>query len=189
MQMRITFDQVRERFEKWDKTKLKAELKELSHFINRQVFNQIPSISAVAGITAGTWVASTFTTSPIKGFLSSWGILNGGTHVVSAGTYSFLSVFLPVIATGSTAYTVQKALKTYRGMQLEMNKVKVAGLDKEVQAELQGKLALLEKATEAGIITSGEYQTKKANLYQSYSRECSSKLEELVITKLSSKIQ
>jgi hypothetical protein len=65
-------------------------------YIKKQMFSQIPGVSAIGGIFVGYWVASTFTNSPIKGFLSSVGIMKGGTHVVSNTTYKLLSVFLPL---------------------------------------------------------------------------------------------
>mgnify|MGYP000261964463 CR=1 FL=1 len=151
--------------------------------MNKQLFSQIPGVSAIAGILVGSWVASTFTNSPVKGFLSSVGLMKGGTHVVSTTTYRFLSVFLPVTATAITAYAVQKALKQYRKKRLERNMASVAQLGQEVQAELRGKMSILGKAREAGLISDSEYQTKTANLYQSYCRS-SSKIEEIIIKKL-----
>ncbi len=171
-------------FEKWDKARLAKELRELFYFINKQVFKQIPSISAVGGILVGAWVSSTFTTSRVKGTLASFGVIKGGTHVVSPGTYRFLSIFLPIITAGITAYVIQKTLKTYREKQLDRNMARVASLGQEVQAEVRERLTLLEKAKEAGLLSAGEYQTKRANLYQAYSKALPSKIEEFIIKKL-----
>ncbi len=171
-------------FWEWDRAKIISESKELLNFINRQVFNQIPSVSAVIGLLAGAWVSSTFTTSPLKGQLASWGLIKGGRHVISSGSYKLLSIVLPILAIGVTAYVVQKALKVFRGRQLERNMAKAAQLGKEVQAELQGKLTLLEKAREAGLVSEGEYSTKRANLYHAYSRILPPKIEEFIIRKL-----
>lgn len=172
------------RFEKWDKARFVKESRELLYFINRQVFNQIPSVSAIGGILIGAWVSSTFTTSQIKGTLASLGLIKGASHVVSSAKYRFLSIFLPVLAAGITAFVIQKTLKAYREKQLEMNMAKVAGLGKEIQAELREKLTLLEKAEKAGLLSAGEYETKKANLYQTYSKTPASKIEEFIIKKL-----
>jgi hypothetical protein len=84
--------------EQLDKAKLAKELGELFYYINKRVFSQIPGVSAIAGLLVGSWVASTFTTSRLKGFLASWGLIKGGTRVVSTTTYSFLSISLPILA-------------------------------------------------------------------------------------------
>lgn len=173
-------------FEKMDKAKLAQELRELFHYINKQVFSQIPGVSAIAGLLVGSWVASTFTTSRFKGFLASWGLIKGGTRVVSTTTYSFLSISLPILAAALTAYIVQKAMKTYREKQLKRNMAWVAQLGKEVQAEIQEKLNILEKAKEAGLVSASEYCTKKSNLYQAYSRTYPFKFQEFLIKKLTS---
>ncbi len=167
-----------------DRAKLAKELKEIAYHVNRQLFSQIPGVSAIAGLLAGSWVASTFTNSPIKGYLSSFGLMKGGTHVVSTTTYRFLSVFLPILATAITAYVVQKALKIYRERQLARNMAHAAQLGQEVQSELQDKMRLLEKAKAAGLISDNEHQIKVANLYQSYSRTYHSPIEAMIIKKL-----
>lgn len=170
---------------KMDKAKLTKEFRELAYYINKQFFGQIPSISAIAGLLVGSWVASTYTSSPLKGFLASWGLMKGGTRVVSSTTYRFLSVFLPIFATAVTAYIVQKALKNYREKRLERDMAWVAKLGKEVQSEVQEKMNILDKAEKAGLISESEYQTKKATLYQSYSRTYPSKIGEFLINKIS----
>jgi len=114
--------------EKMDKDRLAKELGELFFYINRQVFSQIPGVSAIAGLLVGSWVASTFTTSPLKGFLASWGLIKGGTRVVSTTTYSLLSISLPILGAGFTAYIVQKAMKAFRERQLRRNMAGVAQL-------------------------------------------------------------
>lgn len=172
------------RLEKMDKTALARESRELLFYINRQAFRQIPSLSAIGGILVGAWVSSTFTTSPVKGALAEFGIVKGGRHVVSSTTYALLSVILPIFSAAVTAYLIQKTLKHYRRKQLERNIVKVSGLAPEIRTGLNGKLELLEKAREAGIVSESEYHTKKAALYQSFTRRSSSKIEELVIDKL-----
>lgn len=169
-----------------DRVKLAKELKEIAYHMNKQLFSQIPSVSAIVGILVGSWVASTFTNSPIKGYLSSWGLMKGGTHVVSTTTYRFLSVVLPILVTAITAYIVQKALRTYREKRLEENMAHVAQLGQKVQAELGDKMSILDKAKEAGLISENEYQTKMANLYQSCSRNYRSKIEAIIIKKLES---
>ena len=170
---------------KMDKAKLAKESKELAYYINKQVFSQIPSVSAIAGLVVGSWVVSTFTDSPLRGFLASWGLMKGGTHVVSSTTYKFLSVFLPIVATAVTAYLVQKALKTYRERRLLRDMDLVAQLGNEIQTELRDKMDILDRAREAGLISAGEFHTKKASLYQSYARTQTSKIEEFLINKIS----
>ncbi len=169
-----------------DRIRLAQEFKEIAYHMNKQLFSQIPGVSAIVGILVGSWVASTFTNSPIKGYLSSWGLMKGGTHVVSTTTYRFLSVVLPIIVTAIAAYIVQKALKTYREMRLERNMAHVAQLGQEIQSELRDKMSILDKAKEAGLISEKEYQTKMANLYQAYSRNDHSGIEEIIIKKLES---
>jgi hypothetical protein len=172
------------RLKRWDKKKIVQERKEIGRYLLKQLFNQIPGTSAVAALLIGGWIASTFTTSPIKATLASWGLMKGGTRVVSDGTYKFLSVFLPLFAAGTTAYSVQKLLKYFREKEMERNKVLVAQLDRSLQAALETKLNLLEKAKEAGLLSESEYFTKKANLYQTYSRKLPEKIRELIINKL-----
>lgn len=167
----------------------KNEFKEFLYFLNRQVFNQIPSVSALAGVLAGAWVVSTFTASPIKGTLAEWGLIKGGTHVVSSGTYKFLSFALPIAAASVTVYVVQKALKAFREMQIELGESRATRLSEEKRAELQGKLTALEAAREAGILSWNEYRTKMANIYQPYVKKPGSKIEELIISKVTAKIQ
>lgn len=167
----------------------KNEFKEFLYFLNRQVFNQIPSVSALAGVLAGAWVVSTFTASPIKGTLAEWGLIKGGTHVVSSGTYKFLSIALPIAAASVTAYVVQKALKAFREMQIELGESRATRLSEEKRTELQGKLIALEAAREAGILSWNEYRTKMANIYQPYVKKPGSKVEELIISKVTAKIQ
>src|SRR5512139_4228374 len=95
----------------WNRTRVLKEGKELSAFLARQAFNQIPGMSAVAALIVGAWVASTFTTSPFKAFMARWGLMKGGRHVVSGGTYRFLSLVLPIFVAAVTAYAVSKILK------------------------------------------------------------------------------
>ncbi len=165
----------------WDR-----ELRELAYQVKKQLFSQIPGVSAIAGILVGSWVAGTFTSSPVKGFLSSVGLMKGGTHVVSSTTYRFLSVVLPVLAVALTAYLVQKGMKAYREKQLEKNKAYVALLKEKVQAELQEKMGLLDKVRAAGLLSDSEHRTKVANLYQAYVRSDRTKLEEILINKIES---
>jgi len=105
-----------------DRAAWSRELRELAFHVKKQLFSQIPGVSAIAGILVGSWVAGTFTNSPVKGLLSSWGLMKGGTHVVSTATYRLLSFALPILATVLTAYGVQKAMKAYREEQLERNR-------------------------------------------------------------------
>lgn len=172
------------RVKKWDKKKIAQERKEIGRYLLKQLFNQIPGASAVAALLVGGWVASTFTTSPITATLASWGLMKGGTRVVSGGTYKFLSVLLPLFAAGTTAYSVQKMLRYFREREMARNILLVAQLSGEARAALQAKLDLLEKTREAGLLSESEYFTKKANLYQTYSRIVPEKIRDLIISKL-----
>jgi hypothetical protein len=172
--------------EKMGTVRLAKELGELFRYISQQIFNQVPGVSAIAGLLVGSWVASTFTTSRFKGFLASWGIIKGGSRVVSTSTYSFLSIALPILAAAITAYIVQKVMKGYRQKQLYKNKALVAQLGIAIQSEIGEKLIILEKAKEIGILSESEFHTKRANLYQTYARPFPFKLEDFLIKKLSS---
>ena len=77
-------------------------------------------------------------------------------------------------------------MKAFREKQLKRNMARVAQLGEDIQSELWEKLSILEKAKEAGLISASEYCTKKADLYQSYSRTYLFKFEEFLIKKLSS---
>jgi hypothetical protein len=158
----------------------------LSAFLARQAFNQIPGLSAVAALIVGSWVASTFTTSPFRAFMARWGLMKGARHVVSGGTYRFLSIVLPILVAAVTAYAVSKILKVVREQQMRKNMIRVSQLGEEVQALVHDRLVLLEKAKEAGLISDGEYLTKKANLYNEYARTPSSQIKDLLIGKLAS---
>lgn len=167
----------------------KNEFKEFLGFLNRQLFNQIPSVSALAGILAGAWVVSTFTASPMKGALAEWGVIKGGTHVVSSSMYKFLSFALPLAAASFTAYCVQKGLKTLREMKIEVGMLRATALPEDRRAELNRKLAVLENAKAEGILSWNEYRTKMAEVYQQFVSKPGSKVEELIVSKVTAKIQ
>jgi hypothetical protein len=167
-----------------DRAMLASELREFTYHAKKVLFSQIPGVSAIVGLVVGSWVAGTFTSSPLRGFLSSHGFMKGGTHVVSSTTYSFLSVVLPVLAIALTAYVVQKAMKAYREKRLQRNMTCVPQLKEEVQAELRAKRDILDKAREAGLLSESEHRTKMAALYQSYFRSDLSKIEDIIINKI-----
>jgi len=145
----------------WDRTRLLKEGKELSAFLARQSFNQIPGTSAVAALIVGWWVASTFTTSPIRAFMARWGLMKGGRHVVSGSAYRFLSIVLPILVAAVTAYAVGKILKVVRERQMQKNMIRVSQLGEEVQALVNDRLAILEKAKEAGLLSDGSTSRKR----------------------------
>lgn len=169
---------------KWGRGRFIKEFKEFSQQLLKQIYNQIPGVSAIAGLIAGGWIGSTFTTSPFTAALASWGIIEGGRHVVSGTTYKFLSVVIPLLAAGLTAYAVQKLLKTFRTRQMETNIAIIENSSQEIREILAEKLIILEKARDAGILSQREYFTKKANLYQTYSRILPEQIKELLINKL-----
>ena len=162
---------------------LKCEAREFWHHASRQVFAQIPGVSAFAALSAGSWVSSRYTTSPWKATLAQWGIIKGGKHLISTEAYSFLSVALPLAVAALTAYLVHKLLKRLRELQLQRDMAAVAALGPEVQALVRERLELLDRAKEAGLLTASEYLTKKANLYADYSR-IPAKVHEMIISKL-----
>src|SRR3972149_7572985 len=94
-----------------DRTRLLKEGKELSAFLARQAFHQIPGMSAVAALIAGWWAASTFTTSPFRAFMARWGLMKGGRHVVSGRTHRLLPLVLPSLVSAGAAYAGRKDLK------------------------------------------------------------------------------
>ncbi len=171
------------RLRQWDKSKTTKEFRELSRSLASQALNQIPGVSALAALLAGAWVAATFTTSPIKAALVEWGLIDGGRHVVSGHTFQFLSVFLPLTVAGVTAYLVQKLLKRFRARQMDTHMALAAQLSRELRRSLQDKLAILDQAKEAGLISAGEYLTKKASLYRAYARMRSAQIEDFIIHK------
>jgi hypothetical protein len=168
----------------WDRAKMLKEGKELSQVLSRQILNRIPGVSAVAGLIVGAWVASTFTTSPIRATLARWGLMEGGRHVVSGPMYKFLSVVLPLLVAAVAAYVVQKVMKNHREQRMQQDIVEVSKLGKDVQAVVNENLGILEKARDAGLLSPGEYLTKKANLYATFSRPLSPQIRDLLISKL-----
>lgn len=165
--------------------KLPSEAQELGRHFLRQVFNQIPAVSAAVGIFAGTWVASTFTTSPWKATLARLGVMKGGTRVVSGPTYKFLSTVLPMLAVAVTAWLVQKALRRYRELQLQRDMEDVAARTGEVQAAVAERMVVLEKAASLGLLSSSEFATKKADLYARHARRLPANVHKLIISKIS----
>src|SRR3972149_11616172 len=107
-----------------DRTRLLKEGKELSAFLARQAFHQIPGMSAVAALIAGWWVASTFTTSPFRAFMARWGLMEGGRHVVSGSTYRLLSIVLPILVAAGTPSAGSKILQVGRDQQKQKNMIR-----------------------------------------------------------------
>jgi len=174
-----------EKLKQVDREMLAKEAKEMSRFLVSQLYKQIPGVSGITAMMVGAWVASTFTTSPWRAALSRWGLMKGGKHYVSGWTYNILSVGLPILTAAATAYLVQKLLKQYREKQMERNIVKVSHMGKEVQSLVNERLAILEKAREADLLSLSEYHTKKAVMYASYSRILPEQVESLIVNKLS----
>jgi hypothetical protein len=74
----------------------------------------LPRASALAGLAAGWWVASTYTDSHLRSIMNTVGIGKGGTHVVSGSTYKAMSFWLPILAAAICAYLgdrVARAIK------------------------------------------------------------------------------
>ena len=171
-----------------DMNRLSGESKELLSFVTKHLFNKVPSMSAMAGILMGAWVSSNFTTPPVRSMMALFGIVNhgAGAEVASPLAYGLLSVFLPLFSAASTIYLVQKALKSYRKRQLAKYAEAATLIDREKLSELSSKLALLEEAKNTGLLTTGEYETKIAVLYQSYAGTLPSGVEEFIVKKLTS---
>lgn len=145
-----------------------AELKELALTINKQFFGQIPGVSALTGLAAGAWVASTFTTSSFRGALAHWGLTSGPSIVVSENTYRVLAVAMPVLATAIVMYVVQKLLHAYREWRLASDMRRIDAMNESVRCEVGFCMALLDQAREVKLLSAGEHHTKKCELYQSF---------------------
>lgn len=169
----------------FDRSRAVSESLELARYVFRQVFNQIPGVSAAVGLMVGAWVASTFTVSPWKAALASWGLIPGGRHLVSGSTYRFLSVALPLLSMGVTAYLVQKFLKGYRRRKLERDKDIVAVMGPKARQEVEERLAVLDEAARLGLLSPAEHLTKTCELYAGYSRVLPKKVGEMLWSKLS----
>jgi hypothetical protein len=169
-----------------DMNRLSGESRELMSFMTKQLFNKVPSVSALAGILMGTWVSSAFATSPIRSMMDLIGITGQGAYIASPLAYSLLSVFLPLFAAASTIYFAQKALKSYRKRQIRKYIEAASHLDREKLSELKTKLAFLEEARNTGLLTSGEYEVKLAVLYQGYAGTLPSSVGEFIVKKLTS---
>ena len=75
----------------------------------------VPKASALAGLAAGWWVASTYTDSHLKGIMNSFGIGKGGTHVVSGTMYKAMSFWLPILAAAVCAYLGNRIARAFKG--------------------------------------------------------------------------
>lgn len=64
----------------------------------------VPRASALAGLAAGWWVASTYTDSHLRSIVNTVGLGKGGTHVVSGMTYKAMNFWLPILAAALCAY-------------------------------------------------------------------------------------
>jgi len=73
-----------------------------------------PRVSALAGLAAGWWVATTYTDSHLRSIMSSVGIGRGGTHVVSGTTYKAMSFWLPILAAATCAYLGDRLARAIR---------------------------------------------------------------------------
>jgi hypothetical protein len=83
----------------------RVEAGSLGRAVGKQLHGQLfPRASALAGMAAGWWVASTYTDSHVRSVLRSVGIGSGGTRVVSGETYRAMSFWLPILAAGLCAY-------------------------------------------------------------------------------------
>jgi len=171
-----------------DVARLSGESRELMSFFAKHLSNKVPSASGLAGILAGAWVSSAFSTPPARSMMALLGIIENGrsASVASPLSYSLLSVFLPVFAAAATIYGAQKVLKAYRGKQLARYSEAASMLDPGQLSELKSKLALLEAARGKELLSKGEYETKLAVLYKGYTGRLPSGVEEFIVRKLTS---
>ena len=103
-----------EPFPRWMKA-LAHEGRALAGACWRQLHTQLaPRVSALAGLAAGWWVASTYTDSQLRSTLRSLGIGRGGTHVVDSTTYRAMSFWLPIIAAATCAYLGDRLARAVR---------------------------------------------------------------------------
>ena len=94
---------------------LADEGRELGTAVGRQLHSRLaPRASALAGLAAGWWVASTYTDSHLRSIMSSVGIGRGGTHVVSGTTYKAMSFWLPILAAATCAYLGDRLARAVR---------------------------------------------------------------------------
>jgi hypothetical protein len=91
------------------------ESREFSTAVWQQLRGKLlPRASALAGLAAGWWVASTYTDSHLRSIMNTVGLGRGGTHVVSGSTYKAMSFWLPILAAAICAYLgdrVARAIK------------------------------------------------------------------------------
>lgn len=94
---------------------LAREGRELGTAVWQQLHGKLmPKASALAGLAAGWWVASTYTDSHLKSIMSSVGIGKGGTHVVSGTMYKAMSFWLPILAAAVCAYLGARLARAFR---------------------------------------------------------------------------
>lgn len=81
------------------------EVAAFSKPLAREVRGQLlPRVPALAGLTVGWWVASTFTDSQLSATLHSLGIGSGPRRAVSSGTLRALSFWLPILVAALCSY-------------------------------------------------------------------------------------
>lgn len=74
----------------------------------------VPRVSALAGLAAGWWIASTYTDSHLRSIVNSIGIGHGGTNVVSGTTYKAMSFWIPLLAAAICAYLGDRLARAFR---------------------------------------------------------------------------
>ena len=74
----------------------------------------LPRASALAGLAAGWWVASTYTDSHLRSIMNTVGLGRGGTHVVSGSTYKAMSFWFPILAAAICAYLGDRLARRIR---------------------------------------------------------------------------
>lgn len=94
---------------------LAREGRELGSAVLEQVRGKlVPRASALAGMAAGWWVASTYTDSHLKSIMNTVGIGKGGTRVVSGTMYKAMNFWLPILAAAVCAYLGDRLAREIR---------------------------------------------------------------------------
>ena len=74
----------------------------------------VPRASALAGLAAGWWIASTYTDSHLRSMVNAIGIGRGGTHVVSGTTYRAMGFWIPLLAAAMCAYLGDRLARAFK---------------------------------------------------------------------------
>lgn len=162
---------------------IRRELREVGYYLRRQLTLKIPSVSGLAALLVAGWVASSFTTSPIRHFFARAGWVRDSRHYVRSATYQRLAIGLPFLAAAITAYGVNRVLRARRAFWLRQDAMIVARLA-DRQREVQRRERVLDEALQLGLLSAAEHENKRSALYACYAREAGNGLGKLLAGKL-----